>query len=100
MAYKIIWAEISIEDYEKIIYSLQESWTENVAKEFATIVRKKVESISIFPNRGVESETTKNVRSIHLTKHNRLFYIVFEEENIVQILSIFDTRQNPNKNQY
>jgi hypothetical protein len=35
------------------------------------------------------------IRSILLTKHNRLFYRIKDET--IELLNIFDTRQNPEK---
>jgi plasmid stabilization system protein ParE len=41
-------------------------------------------------------EENKTVRSI-IQKHSKILYEVFEKEEVVLILSVFDTRQDPDK---
>jgi toxin ParE1/3/4 len=41
-------------------------------------------------------EENKIVRSI-IQKHSKILYRVFEKEDVVLILSVFDTRQDPDK---
>jgi len=49
-----------------------------------------------YPLTGIASQKIIDVRSILLTKHNRLYYRV--KNNFIEILRVFDTRQNSMKN--
>ncbi len=98
MAYKIVWTDTASEDFESIINYLLINWSLDVVLEFDVIAKRKVHTISQQPFIGNISKIDANVRSILITKHNRLFYRI--SSNQIEILNIFDTRQHPNKNKY
>ena len=96
MAYKIRWTAIALEDYERVINYLIKMWSVNVAIDFESIVNKKLANLSGQPFMGIASQKKPLVRSILLTKHNRLYYRITNDT--IELLNIFDTRQNPKKN--
>lgn len=96
MAYKIRWTAIALEDYERVINYLIKMWSVNVAADFEEIVNKKLVNLSGQPYIGIASQKKPMVRSILLTKHNRLYYRI--TGHTIELLNIFDTRQNPKKN--
>jgi plasmid stabilization system protein ParE len=98
MAYEIEWAINAFNDYENIVNYLKTKWSFCIAEKFATTLEKKLETLSSQPFIGIASTTQKDIRSILITKHNRLFYRV--THNQIDILNIFDTRQNPQRNIY
>lgn len=95
MAFKIIWSEIALEDYKNVIDYLISNWPFTVAVEFENIVNKKLHTLSLQPFMGVASQKNSSIRSVLLTKHNRLYYRIKNET--IELLTIFDTRQNPEK---
>ena len=95
---KIKWTRNAVSDYDKIIFYLIENWSEKVALKFNLIVQNKLGVLSDFSTMGKESEKLKNVRSISLAKHNRLYYRI--KNSSIELLNILDTRQNPTKNPY
>jgi len=94
MAYKIEWSYQSLADMQKVIIH----WSYKIADEFEEITLSRLQRLSEAPLTGILSIVDENVRSILLTKHNRLYYRY--KENIITVLNIFDTRQNPTKNKF
>jgi len=77
---------------------LLSNWSEKVALSFIDLAEKKINLISTHPFIGIASEKDPTIRSILLTKQNRLYYQV--SENKIELLNIFDTRQDPAKNKF
>ncbi|MCY7422396.1 MAG: type II toxin-antitoxin system RelE/ParE family toxin [Chitinophagaceae bacterium] len=98
MAYKIRWTAIALEDYERVVDYLIKMWSVNVATDFEGTVNKKLANLSGQPFMGIASKKKPMVRSISLTKHNRLYYRI--TDNTIELLNIFGTRQNPEKNSF
>jgi Txe/YoeB family toxin of Txe-Axe toxin-antitoxin module len=59
---------------------------------------KRIETLKKQPFIGKPSERKSEVRTILITKHNRLYY-KFSNDTII-ILNMYDTRRNPRKNPY
>jgi plasmid stabilization system protein ParE len=95
--YQIIWSSEANQNLANILNYLLNNWNEKVAKNFLDNVDKKLIAISYQPFVGVASEKDESVRSVLLSKHNRLYSIY---NNTIELLCILDTRQNPNKNSY
>jgi plasmid stabilization system protein ParE len=98
MAFKIIWSESAIDDYSKVINYLLESFPLFVAENFIQITETRIFNLTAFPEMGKLSKKINGARSIVLTKHNKLYYSM--SNDTIEILNIFDTRQNPEKNSY
>lgn len=98
MALQIVWTTNALEDYHRIVDYLLMEWGIPVASDFITILEDRVDILSSFPNVGIASLKHSNIRAIVITKHNKLYYRVLTGK--VEVLSIFDTRQNPAKNIY
>ncbi|TDH23540.1 type II toxin-antitoxin system RelE/ParE family toxin [Segetibacter sp. 3557_3] len=67
-----------------------------VAQKFAKQLDKKLLTIQQQPSIGQPSLHIGNVRSIRISKHNRLYYRI--ESNRIVILNMYDTRINPERN--
>jgi plasmid stabilization system protein ParE len=98
MACKISWTPNAIEDYKHVIEYLLTEWSSSVAVHFENITNKKLITLSHHPYLGIASQKLAGIRSILLTKHNRLYYRI--TDNSIQVLNIFDTRQDPGKNRF
>ena len=98
MAYKISWSEIALEDYHIIIDYLIAEWSLSIATDFENIVNQKLENLSQRPFTGIRSNKNSSVRSILFTEHNRLYYRI--TGNNIELLTIIDTRRNPEKNPF
>ena len=84
----------AIHNYEQIVSYLVRNWGITAANNFIDRFREVIEILSenseIFPF----EDNVKRVQKCILTKHNILY---FKETNVIRIISIFDTRQNPKK---
>lgn len=95
---KIIWTKNAVADYNKVINYLIKNWPEKVAINLKETTQSKLKVLAKYPLTGIASQKIIDVRSILLTKHNRLYYRV--KNNFIEKLRVFDTRQNPMKNPY
>jgi plasmid stabilization system protein ParE len=96
--YKIIWSSEANQNLANILNYLLITWNGKVANDFLENIDKKLITISYQPFIGTVSEKDESVRSILLSKHNRLYYSIYN--NTIELLCILDTRQNPSKNSY
>jgi len=99
MATEIRWSNNAIKDYHSTIEYLLIAWNEETAVRFIEITEYKIRQISSHPHIGIRSFRADNVRSVLITRHNRLYYRIISEQ-IIEIANIFDTRQNPSKNKF
>jgi len=98
MALQIKWTANALEDYEKIVGYLIQEWSAQIAEKFIEIIEARLETLSNYPYLGLASEKEPSIRSISLTKHNRLYYRM--TASAIEVLDIFDTRQSPDKNRH
>lgn len=98
MALQVEWTLNALGDYSHTVDYLLEEWSLRVADDFITNIENRVQQLSLFPYAGIASLRDSSIRSIVVTKHNRLYYRILPEK--IEILAIFDTRQHPKKNKY
>ena len=96
MAFKIIWSPEATSDFDKVIDYLAENWTEREIEFFVKETNHVVQLISKNPYLFRSSEK-ENIFEAVITKHNLLLYQLDLNKKTVQLLTIFDTRQNPKK---
>ena len=87
-----------IRGYEKSDWIPGNSLVLQKADEFEEITLSRLDTLVDLPLIGVISTANQAVRSILLTKHNKLYYQI--SGNLIIVLNIFDTRQNPSKNKF
>jgi plasmid stabilization system protein ParE len=90
----IIWLPQAENDLGNILDYLQKNWGENIVDEFILKLERILSLVSQKPNMFRRS-SKMNVHQVLITKHNLLFYRILE--NKIELLTIFDTRQNPVK---
>jgi len=81
-----------------LLHYLEKEWGDNVAINFKKILLAKLDLLATAPKIGIEISSLKNIRSILITKHNRVYYRI-EKKKII-ILNIIDNRINPKKNPF
>jgi plasmid stabilization system protein ParE len=99
MGAEIRWSNNAIQDYNLIVEYLLADWNEGVALQFIEIAEYKVQQLARHPHIGIASPRDNNIRSVLITKHNRLYYRALSAQ-IIEIVNIFDTRQNPSCNKF
>jgi plasmid stabilization system protein ParE len=81
-------------DFDDILEYLQKNWGEKVTNEFILKLERILFLISQKPNMFRRS-TKMGIHQVLITKHNLLFYRILK--NKIELLTFFDTRQNPFK---
>ena len=89
----IIWSNLSEKDFDNILDYLDKNWGQKVAANFIDLTENIVNQISINPRQFPICFKRKKVRKCILTKHNTIFYR--DGKINVEILRIYDTRQDP-----
>jgi addiction module RelE/StbE family toxin len=98
MAAEIRWSDNAIRDFKNVVDYLLEDWNEDIALRFIELLEHKVQHICKHPFTGLRSQNDPDIRSISITKHNRLYYKITKD--LLEIVNIFDTRQHPAKNKH
>lgn len=98
MRYKVKWTLLAENDFEAITDYLLKNWDTSILEKFIKITENSIQQISSFPTLFPIIYKKKKIRKCVLTKQNTLYYRIVRTE--IQILRIFDTRQDPGKLQF
>jgi len=93
MVKKITFSPEATQNIQQIILYLKKEWSQNVADKFVNMLREKIYNIKQFPNSYYLIDEQRKIRRCVLTKQITLYYKIEEKE--IKILTLFDTRQNP-----
>ena len=97
MAYKIRTTTRAKNDIFNTVDYLLKKWSESEALDFL----KSFEEVKLILNRSPyvfpESEIGKGIHKAVLTKHNTIYYSVDKNKNEINIITVFNVFQNPNK---
>ena len=96
--YKVIFSPEVIDRLFDVIKYLKTTWSDTVADDFSNTFFEKVQELKANPKTGRIAERNNEVRSIPITKHNRLYYHIKDE--FIKLDSLLDTRQSPAKNKF
>jgi plasmid stabilization system protein ParE len=80
---------------EKLFEYLHENWNEKIKFDFIKKLDRSIQIIESNPESFPESKIKKGLHKFVITKQTTLIYR-FNSTKII-IVTIFDTRQNPNK---
>ena len=92
---QIIWSPAAEEDFDEILSYLSSNWSNKVVNKFIDNLDDYLLLISRNPKLFPLINKELHVRKCVLTKQNILFYHVLK--NRIEIIRIFDSRQNPEK---
>jgi plasmid stabilization system protein ParE len=95
MPKNVVWSPSAKKDFSKVLAYLSENWNIKIANEFIELTFNFVQQISINPKLFQIISKNEKIRKCVLNKQNTLFYR--EHNSHINILRIFDTRQNPRK---
>lgn len=98
MVRKIVWTKRANKKFNSIIRFLEEEWGDQVTGNFVKQTYSLLDILLEQPELGTIEVKDKNIRGFLITKHNRIFYRLANEELVV--LNFFDTRQHPTKKKY
>ena len=98
MAYQIVYKKRFLNKLLSLLDYLKSEWGDAVADQFIVKLQSRLQTLSEQPFIGAPSTTIKSVRSILVTRQNRLFYRI--KDNVIEVINMYDTRSNPKKNPY
>lgn len=98
MAYTLLVKKRFTRKIISLLQYLEKEWSKKIALEFEEKLYKRMEQLISHPYMGTPSSSIKGVRSLLITKHNRLYYRI--KGNKIEIMNLYDTRRNPKKNRY
>ena len=91
----IIWSPLSENDFSTILEYLKENWDDKMVQGFIEITSSSLSQISNNPKQFPVINKNKKIRKCVLSKHNTLYYR--DTKDSVDILRIYDNRQDPKK---
>ncbi len=97
---KVSWTPTARKTYFKVLDYLERDWTKKEIQSFVDEVEKVLYQITNDPYIFEVSRNKKNVRKGFVTKHNILYYRIKPHKNEIELITFWDSRQNPNKLPY
>jgi len=95
MERKVVISKIAERKIEKLFDYLIENWSFKVKSDFVKKLDKNISLIRSQPEIFPHSHKYPNLRKCVVTRQTTLFFKFTDKE--IRILTIFDTRQNPDK---
>lgn len=92
---EIIWSPLAEKDLGNILEYLAENWNQKVLHRFLIKIDTITDQIANAPNQYPVINKKLRVRKCVVTKQNTLYYREIEKR--IEILRLYDTRQDPKK---
>lgn len=96
----VYWTDFAKSELKSIFDYHKEKVSLKIAKQISTQIVKKAESLSSFPEIGVIEELLndipQNFKYIVSTNY-KIIYWINNNKNRIEVVDVFDTRQNPIK---
>ena len=95
MAKQVVLSPTAKLKLEGLLIYLKQEWSEKAKLEFIEKLDIKVNQISHYPKSCPESKAFKNLYKCVVTKQTTFYYRIKEDD--IEIVTLFDTRQDPQK---
>jgi plasmid stabilization system protein ParE len=93
--YRILWSDEALKNLKALVNYLENNWTEKELNQFVVLLDKRLDLIQqnlhLFPPLNPTSSLRRSV----LSKQTSIYYRIVNNE--LQIITLFDNRQNPEK---
>lgn len=94
---KVFLSELAENKLLKLSDYILENWNLKIRDKFIEKLTEKIKQIYLQPESCPQSSEFKGLYKCVVTKQTTLYYRISIELNEIEIITIFDTRQNPNK---
>lgn len=94
---KVFLSELAELKLLKLSEYLLENWNLKTRDKFFEKLTEKIKQISIQPNSCPKSSEFDNLYKCVVTKQTIFYYRIIAEQKEIEIITIFDTRQHPDK---
>ena len=92
---KVVWSPQSEFDFSHILEYLEFKWNRAVVNQFLDVTSKTIDWIVSNPRQFQFANKKRGIRKCVITKQNTIYFR--EKRNSIEVVRIFDTRQNPTK---
>lgn len=92
---KVYLSELAENKLLILVDYLLAKWNLKVKNDFIEKLTQKIEQISNQPECCPQSKDFLGLYKCVVTKQTTFYYRIFVDENEIEIITIFDTRQNP-----
>ena len=89
------WTLIAADEYQSVVDWLLLHWNEKIAMQFVANVENKIELLAKFPLMGTPSEVMPACYKTLIPPYHVIIYKL--QTDSIEIIRLFDTRQNPEK---
>jgi len=94
---KVFLSELAELKLLKLNKHLLENWSKKVRDNFIDKLSDRIKQISKQPKSCPESSEFIGLYKCVVTKQSTFYYRILETKNEIEIITLFDTRQNPKK---
>jgi plasmid stabilization system protein ParE len=94
---KVFLSELAESKLLKLSQYLLEEWNLKTRDKFISKLNDKIKQISNQPDSFPKSSEFNNLYKCVVTKQTTFFYRIIADRKEIEIITIFDTRQNPEK---
>lgn len=94
---EVFLSELAESKLKKLSTYLLENWNHKVKTDFLTKLTTKIDQISIHPESCLKSIELGGIYRCVVTSQTTFFYRIDFELEEIEIITLFDTRQDPNK---
>ena len=94
---KVFLSELAENKLLRLNEFLLEKWNLKVRNDFIKKLTSKIEQISKQPESCPQSSEYKGLYKCVVTKQTTFFYRINFDKNEIEVITVFDTRQNPDK---
>ena len=94
---KVFLSELAESKLLKLSEYLLEEWNLKTRDKFISKLNDKIKQISNQPDSCPKSSEYKNLYRCVVTKQTTFYYRIIAERTEIEIITIFDTRQHPDK---
>ena len=94
---QVFYSKLARLKYIKITNYLLETWSLQSKNNFIKKFDLKIQQIKLHPYSCLESFEYKGLYKCVVTKQTTFYYRVLLNQQEIEIISVFDTRQNPKK---
>lgn len=94
---EVFLSELAESKLKKLTRRLLENWSYKVKMDFLTKLANKIEQISIHPESCPKSNEFGGIYKCVVTKQTTFFYRINFKTEEIEIITLFDTRQDSKK---
>lgn len=94
---KVYLSKSTSNNLESLLEYLENKWNRKVRNDFLKKFEKKINQVRNNPKSCPESSIMKGVFKCVVTKQNTFYYRINTLENAIEIITLFDSRMDPDK---